>query len=71
MTKGRFSAKLLGVVKPVHTNTIVIIGTSKDKPKAKNRVKTKSRYLAMSVITATPSGAAAVKKPKTRGKTTK
>ena len=46
------------------------MGTSNATPNAKKRVRTKSRYLLMSVITVTPSGAVAVKKPKMIGKTT-
>ena len=47
------------------------MGISKAKPKAKNRVRTKSRYSEMSVITATPSGVTLVKNLNTRGNTTK
>ena len=55
----------------VITNRIVIIGTSNAKPKAKNKVITKSRYLLISVITDIPDGAILIKNEKSNGKTTK
>jgi len=59
------------VVIPVATRMMVAIGTSNVIPKARNSVMTKSRYLLISVMTVTPSGATRVKKPNTSGKTTK
>ena len=48
---------------PAQVNKKIRIGISKDTEKAKNMVRTKSKYLCMSVITAIPKGAALVKKP--------
>jgi hypothetical protein len=59
------------VVIPEVINKTVTIGTSKEKPNAKNKAITKSRYLPMSVITATSVGAIPIKKTKINGKTTK
>jgi|TARA_B110000263_G_scaffold200749_1_gene180034 hypothetical protein len=47
------------------------MGISKQKEKAKIIVRTKSKYLPMSVMTITPSGAVLVKNPNTNGKTIK
>ena len=47
------------------------MGTSKVTPKAMNSVMTKSRYLPMSVMTATPAGATLTMKPNTMGNTRK
>ena len=59
---GLFSESFSLVVIPVVINRTVIIGTSKAKPKAKNKAMTKSRYLPISVITATSVGAIPTKK---------
>ena len=56
---------------PVVINRTVTIGTSKAKPKAKKSAITKSRYLPISVITATSVGAIPTKKTKINGKTMK
>src|SRR3546814_3499422 len=56
-TYWRLLASCLGVTKPVLTSSTSATGVSNAKPKATKIVSTKSRYLLMSVITATPSGA--------------
>ena len=52
-------------------NSTVIMGTSNENPNAKNKAITKSRYLPISVITATSVGAIPIKKTNISGKTTK
>ena len=59
------------VVIPVVINRTVIIGTSKANPKAKNKAITKSKYLPISVITATSVGAIPTKKTNIKGNTMK
>ena len=68
---GRFSISASAVVIPVAIRIMVATGTSNASPKAKNIARIKSRYLLISVIIATPSGATPIRKLKTSGKTTK
>ena len=55
----------------MRTRTMTITGTSKVTPKATKVDRTKDRYLSMSVIQATPSGATLAMKPNTVGNTRK
>ena len=55
----------------MRTSTITTTGTSNVIPNAMNIVSTNDRYLSMSVIIVTPSGAYAAKKPNAIGKTRK
>lgn len=68
---GRIFLIVFLLVMPVLIIKKVATGISKASPKAKNSFSTKSRYLLMSVITWIESGAAAMKKFKMMGLTTK
>src|SRR3954447_15133131 len=56
---------------PTRTSTTTKTGTSKVMPKAMKVDSTKSKYLPISVITATPSGAKCVMNSNTRGRAAK
>src|SRR5258705_12999570 len=56
---------------PTRTSTTTTTGTSKVTPNAMKVVSTKERYLSMSVIHATPSGATDAMNLKTTGNTRK
>src|SRR5256885_6551651 len=56
---------------PTRTKTMTTTGTSKVTPNAMKVVSTKERYLSMSVIHATPSGATDAMNLKTTGNTRK
>ena len=68
---GLFEDNFSLVVIPDVIRSTVTMGTSKEKPNAKNSAITKSRYLPISVITATSVGAMPIKKTNINGKTTK
>jgi hypothetical protein len=68
---GLFKASFSFVVMPEVINNTVTIGTSKENPNAKNNAITKSKYLPISVITATSVGAIPIKKTNIKGNTTK
>ena len=68
---GLFEDNFSLVVIPDVIRSTVTMGTSKEKPNAKNSAITKSRYLPISVITATSVGAIPIKKTNINGKTTK
>jgi len=59
------------LIAPIFTSNTTATGTSNVMPNAINMVSTKERYLSMSVIHATPSGAIEAMKPNTTGNTRK
>ena len=71
MIYGLFKASFSRVVIPDVISSTVTIGTSKENPNAKNNAITKSKYLPMSVMTATSVGAIPMKKTNIKGKTIK
>src|SRR5437773_10530270 len=71
ITYGRISFSLSIETTPTRTRTMTTTGTSKVTPNAMKVVSTKERYLSMSVIHATPSGAMDAMNLKTTGNTRK
>ena len=55
----------------MRTSTMTTTGVSKVRPKAMNIVSTNDRYLSMSVIICTPTGAYPAKNPNAMGNTRK
>ena len=68
---GLFEASFSLVVIPDVINSTVTIGTSNENPNAKNKAITKSKYLPISVMTATSVGAIPIKKTNIKGNTMK
>src|SRR5689334_13408546 len=70
-TYGRISLSFPREITPTRTSTMTRTGTSKVTPNATNVVSTKEKYLSMSVIHATPSGAIFAMNRNTIGNTRK
>ncbi len=71
ITYGRMSFSLSIETTPTRTSTMTATGTSKVTPNATNVVSTNERYLSISVIHATPSGAIDAMNLNTTGNTRK
>src|SRR4051812_22318022 len=70
-TYGRISLSFATLITPILTSSTTATGTSKVMPNAMNIESTNERYLSMSVIHATPSGAIEAMNLNTTGKTKK